>query len=117
MEARILEGPMETTQLLGGSVVFTCLATGIPIPTISWSSDIDPMIEPNNTVIFDDNSIMSEIVVDNIQMEDFVNYICSAMNQFNTVNASAALINASMLISYCRKSLLVITLFVFQQYQ
>ena len=89
---------METTQLLGGNVTFRCTATGIPRPTIRWSSDIDDMIEPSNTKIMEDDNttILSEILLVNIRMEDFVNYTCSAVNQFKTVNESAALINASM---------------------
>lgn len=93
-----MQGPMETTQLLGGNVTFRCEATGIPLPTITWSSDNDDMIEPSLTKIMDDDNttILSEILLVNIEMEDFVNYTCSAMNQFNMVNASTVLINASM---------------------
>ena len=98
VEVRILQGPMEMTQLLGGNVTFRCIATGIPLPTITWSSDNDDMIDPSLTKIMEDDNttILSEILLVNIQMENFVNYNCSAMNQFNTVNASTVLINASM---------------------
>ena len=41
-------------------------------------------------------------------MDDFVNYTCSAMNQFNMVNASAALINASMHYHSLYKELFII---------
>ena len=92
----ITKAPMETTQLLGGSVMFRCTATGIPLPTITWSSDNRPMIDPSNETQLDDITILSEILVTNIRMEDFVDYTCSAMNKFNTMNASAPLINASM---------------------
>ena len=110
MEVRILQGPMETTQLLGGNVTFRCIATGIPQPIITWSSDNDDVIEPSiNKPMEDDNTtILSEILLVNIEMDDFVNYTCSAMNQFNTVNASAALINASMRYYSLYKELFII---------
>ena len=92
----ITKAPMETTQLLGGSVMFRCIATGIPLPTITWSSNNHPMIDPINQTQLDDITIFSEILLTDISMEDFVNYTCSAMNMFNTMNASAPLINASM---------------------
>ena len=100
MEVVITKAPMETTQLLGGSVTFRCIATGIPLPTITWSSDNRKMIDPSNETRLDDITIFSEILLANIRMEDFVNYTCSARNGFNMVNASAALINASMFISH-----------------
>ena len=102
MEVVITQAPMETTQLLGGSVMFTCVATGIPLPTITWSSDNLEMIMPSNTTQLNDTTIFSEISINNIDMEDFVNYTCSAVNGFNTVRETAALINASMIISLYR---------------
>jgi len=101
VEVRITEAPMETTQLLGHNVTFSCTATGIPLPMITWSSDNDDVIVPSNTTELNDNTIFSEISLVSITMEDFVNYTCSAMNIFNTVNESAILINASMIISDC----------------
>ena len=58
-------------------------------------------IMPSNIKIMEeDNTILSEILVANISIEDFVNYTCTAMNLFDSVNASAPLVNASMVISY-----------------
>ena len=99
MKARILQGPVEVTQLLGLDVTFTCNATGIPIPIITWSSDNMADIIPSSFTRVD-NTILSEILVANIGMEEFVNYTCTAMNLFDTVNASAPLVNASTVISY-----------------
>ena len=117
MEVVITKAPMETTQLLGGSVTFRCIATGIPLPTITWrSSDNREMVDPSNETRLDDITIFSEILLVNISMEDFVNYTCSAMNRFNMVNASAALINASMFVSHYKIKCLSHNL-LSQQYQ
>ena len=96
MEVRITQAPMETTQLLGHNVTFSCTATGIPLPNITWSSDNDDVTI--YTTVLDDSTIFSEISLVSITVEDFVNYTCSAMNIFNTVNESAILINASTII-------------------
>ena len=109
MEVVITQGPMETTQLLGGSVTFRCTATGIPLPNITWSSDNRPMIDPINQTQLDDITIFSDILLANISMEDSVNYTCSAMNKFNTMNASAPLINASMFANHNKIECLIVT--------
>lgn len=102
VEAQITQPPVETTQLLGLDVMFDCTATGIPRPAITWSSDNRVKIMPNSTTMLDNTTIRSTILLANIAMEDFVNYTCTAMNRFNTVNASALLINASMIITHYR---------------
>ena len=95
----ITEAPMETTQLVGRNVTFRCIATGIPLPNITWSSDNREVINPSSETQLDNITIFSEIII-NVGMDDFVNYTCSAMNRLNMVNESAALINASMFISH-----------------
>ena len=112
MEAKITEAPMETTQLLGLNVTFSCTATGIPIPFITWSSDNEDMINANNVTILDDITIFSEILLVNVGMDDFVNYTCTATNRFNMVNASAMLINASMTISCYNMSIIIMQFIV-----
>ena len=99
MEVVITEAPMETTQLVGRNVTFRCTAIGIPLPSITWSSDNREVIDSSSETQLDDITIMSEIMI-NVGMDDFVNYTCSAMNRFNMVNESAPLINASMSVSY-----------------
>jgi len=85
------------TSYINGSVTFTCTATGIPLPTITWSSYTDGDIVANSETM-DMTIISSEIIISDIQVEDFINYTCTAENQFALVNATAMLVIASMLI-------------------
>ena len=93
MTTSILQGPIEVTSLIGDSVMFSCTATGIPIPTITWSSDTDGDIITNTATILNMTTIYSDV-----QVDDFTNYTCTAENQFGSVNATAMLVNASMLL-------------------
>ena len=96
--AEIIQSPTEVTSLIGGSVLFTCTVTGIPLPTISWSSDTGGDIATNTQTMFNMTTIYSEIIISNVQMDDFTNYTCTAQNQFGSVTAVAMLVNASMLL-------------------
>ena len=89
-------------------MLFTCTATGIPLPTITWSSDTGGDITANTQTILNMTTIYSEIIISDVQMDNFTNYTCTAQNQFGSVTAVAMLVNASM--SYFRSvELYVIT--------
>jgi len=96
--ASISQGPMEATSLIGGSVVFTCTATGIPLPTITWSSDTDGDITANTEKMLNMTTTYSEIIISDVQVDEFTTYTCTAENQFRSVTGTAMLLNASMLI-------------------
>ena len=53
---------MEVTSLIGGEVTFTCMATGIPLPTISWMGQ-DGVINASNETILDMITVYSQIVI------------------------------------------------------
>ena len=93
-----MQGPIEVASVIGSSVVFTCTATGIPLPTITWSSDTDSDITTNTETILNMTTIYSEIIISDVQVDNFTNYTCTAENQFGSVNATAMLVNASMLL-------------------
>ena len=78
--------------------MFTCTATGIPLPTISWSSDTGGDITTIAQTMSNMTTIYSEIIISDIQMDNFTNYTCTAENQFASVTAVAMLVNASMLL-------------------
>ena len=91
----ITQGPMEVTSLIGGEVTFTCMATGIPLPTITWM-DQDGVINASNETILDMITVYSQIIIPDVQMEDFTTYTCTAMNLFGMIAEDAMLVNASM---------------------
>ena len=78
--------------------MFTCTATGIPLPTISWSSDTGGDITTIAQTMSNMTTIYSEINITNVQMDDFTTYTCTAENQFVSVTAATMLVNASMLL-------------------
>ena len=88
---------MEAASLIGGSVMFTCIATGIPLPTITWRSDTYGNITNNTQTILNMTTMYSEIFISDIQKNDFTTYICTVVNQFGSVTAAAMLVNASKL--------------------
>ena len=93
----ITQGPMEVTSLIGGEVTFTCMATGIPLPTVSWM-DQDGVINASNETILDMITVYSQIIISDVQMEDFTTYTCTAVNQFDMIAEDAMLLlNRGML--------------------
>ena len=94
----VVESPHDASGMIDDSVVFTCTVTGIPLPTITWSSDTDGDITTSTETILNMTTIYSEIIISDVQVDDFINYTCTAENQFGSVNATAMLVNASMLL-------------------
>ena len=95
----ITQGPMEVISLIGGEVTFTCMATGIPLPTISWM-DQDGVINASNETILDMITVYSQIIISDVQMEDFTTYTCTAVNLFGIIAEDAMLVNASTYFCY-----------------
>lgn len=76
----ITAAPNSTTQFTGENMTFTCTATGIPLPTITWSSDdIDNIVAEYTRI--DNSTIQSEITVTSLE-SDIENYACNAANEF-----------------------------------
>ena len=83
---------MDVAGMLGDTVTFTCTATGIPIPDITWSSDNMSSIEATTYIVMgDDNTIVSILRLSNLQAEDFVYYTCTATNMFGSDDVTALL--------------------------
>ena len=73
-------------------MIFTCTAVGIPLPTITWSSDSNNSIVASNELIYDDNfTIQSNLTLSDLQIDDFKNYTCTAVNEHDSVNGTAIL--------------------------
>jgi len=96
----VAENPHDASGMIDDSVVFTCTVTGIPLPTITWSSDTDGDIATNTETILNMTTIYSEIIISDVQVDDFTNYTCTAENQFGSVTETAMLVNGSMYVYF-----------------
>jgi len=87
----ITQGPVDTPGMINDSMIFSCTATGIPLPTITWSSDSRNSIEATVDRILDADRIISILILSNLQDDDFDNYTCTATNMFGSDNVTALL--------------------------
>jgi len=74
---------MDMAHVIGDNATFACTATGIPLPTITWSS-----IEATGDIIMD---AVSTLTLSNLQDDDFDNYTCTATNMFGSDNVTVLL--------------------------
>ena len=87
----ITEGPMDTAGVVGGNVTFTCTATGIPLPNITWMDENDNSVLVGSDMIIDGTTILSTLTLSNLQDDDFDNYTCTATNMFGSDDVTALL--------------------------
>ena len=72
--------------------MFTCNATGVPLPIITWSSDSSNAIIPLTDMVTDGGLMrQSQIMLSNLQLGNFENYTCTAMNEFGNDTEMAML--------------------------
>ena len=88
----ITQGPVTAAGRLDEDVIFTCTATGVPLPNITWSGPdmTDNPVQPSDDMIIDDTR-QSQITVSDLEIGDFGTYTCTATNDFDSVNATALL--------------------------
>ena len=93
VDPEITQGPVDAARMLGDDVTFTCTATGLPIPDITWSdpSGIDIPVQAGDDMIINDTTRRSQITLSNLQLGDFGMYTCTATNQFASVSDEALL--------------------------
>ena len=98
---KIIQGPVDAARSLGESVIFICNATGVPLPIITWSSDSRSAIMPITDMVTDGGLVrQSQIMLSNLQLGNFENYTCTALNEFGN-DIEMTLLQCEML-SYCR---------------
>jgi len=82
---------MDTPGMINDSVMLSCTATGIPLPTITWMDESDNMMLMGSDMIIDSATILSTLTLSNLQDDDFDNYTCTATNMFGSDNVTALL--------------------------
>jgi len=87
----ITEAPINTASTIGGNVTLICTAIGIPLPTITWSSDSDDIIVTNSSTEIDFSTIRSELTLSDLQANDYEMYTCTATNTVGSDNGTAIL--------------------------
>ena len=79
--ATLFESPMDTTADISETVSFTCSASGIPLPDISWFKDnspLDPDVVNITTTTNGTSSISSVLVLSDLVLSDAGQYSCNA---------------------------------------
>ena len=88
----ITQGPTDTSAVLGASVVFTCMATGIPLPDITWMDQDGNIVGTTNDMVINGGTVIrSTLTLSSLQDDDFDNYTCTANNMFGSDNVTALL--------------------------
>ena len=99
VETTITEAPVNIADTLEGSVTFTCTATGIPLPNITWSSDSNDSIAATSNMILGNITIQSNLTLSFLQRDDFMNYTCTAVNEFG-IDSRTAVLGSKLLVSF-----------------
>ena len=77
---------------IGDNVMFTCTATGIPLPSITWmDQDGDIVGTTSDMVINGGTAILSTLTLSNLQDGDFGTYTCTTTNMFGSDDVTAVL--------------------------
>ena len=91
----ITQGPFDMASKLGESVVFTCNATGVPLPDITWSSNTSSIIMNQGDIMIADSddglTRESLLMITNLKAADFQSYTCNATNMFGSDSETALL--------------------------
>lgn len=92
-----MQGPVDMARRIGESVMFTCIATGVPLPNITWSSSNSGSItvDPNDDMIISVTTRQSQIMLSNLALNNFTTYTCTATNQFG-MDTTMALLQCKM---------------------
>ena len=72
-------------RMVGESVTFTCNATGVPLPNITWSNESGDSIAATSDMMTDNGTMrVSELELLDLEVDDFQTYTCNATNQFGS---------------------------------
>jgi len=85
-------GPANLTM----SITFTCQATGVPLPNITWYFNNTKLVFPNtkyemNLTIVNSTTVSSNLTVHDVASSDVGLYMCLASNGAGNANVSGVL--------------------------
>jgi len=98
----ITQAPVDRASMIDDMVTFTCIAIGLPLPDITWSSDSNSNImgQLNDVMINDivDGTMReSRLTLTSLRADDFQNYTCNVTNQFGSDSETVLLGSELML--------------------
>ena len=88
---------MDETQNEGDTALFTCQATGEPVPTISWYFNGGPVDKANtmkytiSMMSLNTTTINNTLTIMNVQSSDVGTYTCNATNVVSSDTSSGVL--------------------------
>ena len=91
----IVEHPKNQTYSIGSDLVFSCTATGLPQPNITWIKNNDPNVTKTNprfkTILdLDDTKCHSVLLITNATKEDAGTYQCFVNNSAGEETSNVA---------------------------
>ena len=84
----VVDFPLDTVADTGESQTFTCTATGIPLPSITWSKDDSPL-GPGVNITETTNgteSVTSVLFLSNPLLSDAGRYSCNASQDVSGID-------------------------------
>jgi len=100
----------DQTQNEGGTISFTCQATGKPVPTISWYFNGVPVDETNkmkytiSMMSLNRTTINNTLTIMSVESSDVGTYTCNATNVFSYISIGVLTVNDELLLRitvYC----------------
>lgn len=82
------KGPTDKLESPGSTIVYECEAVGVPIPTIEWFKDDEPL---KNTETVHLDSTTNSLIISHATPEDSGSYLCRAVNSEGMVEITGVL--------------------------
>nr|XP_039249529.1 limbic system-associated membrane protein-like [Styela clava] len=87
----------DVSQALGQETVLQCTTSAVPVPSITWhhSGYVYEGKRPTNRIrvlnIKQGNTVTSKLIIKQVALDDFGNFVCVATNRMGTINTTVVL--------------------------